>query len=1204
MSKKNVSTEFSITGISQNNLKNADFSAKTGEIILISGISGSGKSTLVNEVIVAEATRQEAMRRKTDELYVYAVRPKMVASTELPAAISVSQRALVQTQLSSFGTRTGLKGIIQKIFVEHGKIMYRGIQIQKPSLDGIREFARKYHSKAQLYAVLSSYEPVSRSSLLGQLKLYGVDNVYCRDERKGMFRQVLISKLPSGDLSNYELLVGLDSCSSDNVVAKLAKFGVVLLGEDVELNFNEYYFYLPDGTVFRRPSQLLFSKSTASSLSGYCKACDGNGSRLSVDLGNVIDPTAPIQCGFLKVPVGKSGRYLGFKFLPTGLAQLLKKLGVDTKKSFAELTPNAREIVTKTLTDKLHSNQKDEHARQYLSESPCPACKGTGYGYQTLAVLVGGKPLPYYLSLTTADLSEQIGNLSIDKHLIDEMEPRLALIRKLAIDHIGLDRSTTSISSGEAQRIKLLDVLVSQDSGKIVVLDEPSSNLQYRDNLSIIKLILEIKSRNNCVIVVDHNPLYRCIADRIIEVGPGAGAQGGQVWEHSISAGKRDFTHPSFDFNVQPLGKPKFKTVKVRPKHNLNLTSIKFPKDTLTAVIGSSGSGKSTLTLDLVYNALLAEGESVAKLDSKTPGKSSSSIVATYLEVFDDIRRVYAKAAYPYLSESDFSFNAAGACLQCGGSGQDGERLCGVCFGSRYKPDVSLLRLEGRSIVQLLNSDLQQINTEGVLNFLFEPVRVFQALSLAHITLGRATSTLSGGELQRLKLAKFILNQSRKLSENAAFVILDEPCRGLDREAVLKLHAAILHYLKHCTVLVIEHNADFIYRCPYIVDLGESKGKKTAADIATGFARERAFPSLNHKAVFDELLNAKRHSHDSVSRTGPVVTADIPKAGAEYHTKYYHLIHPVFIRQENFALEEKFASSFDVVVKDRNVVFHQSREVMGTAITSADKFLYNPFVSFFEKYPNVPQTIYADVLSRVSKAIAVLDADPWKVLVKAQTFDEAFLKGAGVVAICPEGRGTVSAKITYHTTRLFSLADRIVDGIAPASFAFNLYRNSCPYCRGYGHLKSYPFKKWINAKYSVLDPELTPYKINRVMPRSALAKFAKEGLFDLSSAVEKLTEAEFNILLYGFKAYKFKKSGKAGTVEDDFLEWRGLNSYIYQNAAKLSPTGNLNQYLDWITCPFCCYGFRPTVKRYRHQGKTIVDYLKRTARSEVEERLA
>ena len=1189
MNKRIEMPDFLINGIVQNNLKNINFSGAAGEIILISGISGSGKSTLTNEVIVAEARRQEAMRRKVDDLYVYSVRPKISAATQLPPAISVSQRALIHTELSSFGTRTGLKKVIQKLFVAQGKILYKGEQIQKPSLFEIKEFAKEYYPAAKLYAVLSNYESISCQNLLVLLKKHSINAVYSRNE-KGMFRQISVSKLAKVGLSEFELLVDLDLCLNEFVVTELSRSGVLLLGENIDINFNDYYFSLSDGTIFRRPSLSLFSKSTASSLSGYCRVCSGIGRVITADISNVINEYTAIQDGFLNVPLGKSGRYIGFKFLPSGLTSVLKKQGVDTKKSFSDLMPEAKEIVIATLTDKLLSNQHDEQARRYLSETACSECNGTGYDYQASAVFLNGKPINYYLSLTADELNVQLADINLEQTLRGDIERRLMLIKKLAIDHISLDRSTTSISSGEGQRIKLLDLLISQESEKIVVLDEPSSNLQYRDNLHIIELILEIKARKNCVIIVDHNPLYRCIADRIIEVGPGAGTEGGFIDEIKYSTRENTFTFPFLDFEVKSLTNPNFKIVDLQKKHNINLSNVKFPKESVTVIVGSSGSGKTTLVLDLIYNSLLSEGAYVAKLDSKAPGKSPSSIVATYLNVFDDVRKIYAKSHSLYFSEGDFSFNSTGACIQCNGLGQDGDKPCGVCFGSRYKPNVSLVKVDDLSIVELLNSDLKLISTKGIFSFLTDALRILDALSLGHITLGRATSSLSGGELQRLKLARFILSHYKMHDANEVYVILDEPSRGLDRKATLKLHQAILHYLGHCTILVIEHNPDFIYQCDYVIDLGVARGVKTSADVEVGFSNEKSFPSLNHKNVFNELNLIVNNSVGHIAASLPVDT--LLKNDVHREGKCYNFVNSLYVKQENFELESRFISDYEVVTRDENVIFYSSMNKMQLALIGKNNFLYNPFVSYLEKYVRVPKSICVEVFSTLNKSDIVCAIDPWRTLVKAESFESAFLKGAGTVATYIEGGMIDADTVTYHTIRLFSLVDQVIDQIEPASFVFNMHRNSCPYCNGYGHLKSYPFAKWINKKYSVFDEEMTPYKINKIMPKATIAKFAKEGLFDFSAVVETLSQEEFNILLYGFKAYKFKKPNKAGNVEDDFFEWRGLNSYIYHNSKKLSSNGNLHQYLDWVVCPFCCEGFRPTIERYVHKGKTFVDYLR------------
>lgn len=1184
MTKKPHGFDFSIDGITQNNLKNVDVSGRAGEVVVVAGVSGSGKSTLVNDVIAAEARRQEAMRRKTDELYVYAVRPSFLQSSTLPECSSVSQRALTQTELSTFGTRTGLKGEIQKLFVEKGKIVYRGVTIERPSINEIRQFADKFHASAGLYAVMCAYSRVKPHDIQSRLAKYGIRSVFLRDEKKGSFREVSLGKLPKSDLSNYEVSVAVGACPDDSAVLALAKAGIMLLGDDVELNFDEHYFCLQDGTVFRKPTPLLFSRSKASSLSGRCDVCDGAGKSAAVSFDHVINKSVPLQKGFLNVPLTKAGRYVAFKFLPSGLATLLKKRGVDVKATFKDLSADHREIVVNVLRDKLLSNQSDENVKAYLTEADCPSCEGSGYGYQTRAVLVDGKPINHYLSLTANEFRAELPNLGLGDAEFARLDRRLNVIEKLAIGHIGLSRSTTTISSGEAQRLKLLDVLTSQHVGKIIVLDEPSANLQYQDNLAILDAILELKRQGNCVLVVEHNALYRRIADRVLMVGPGAGAEGGVVEEYRsrMVSEMPDF----FRWGNRTVATKArtFATLALKPTRNVRITSIKVPVGKVTAVVGASGSGKSTLVLDMMYSALDDAGAPVAKLDSKPPGKSSTSIAATYLELFDDIRKVFAKAATSYLTESDFSFNARGACPTCGGSGLDADKVCGMCFGSRFRPDVALARAEGVSIVELLGRNINHIDVSGAFDFLAEAIRVLDGLSLTHITLGRPVSSLSGGELQRLKLAKFILNNRRAINGEKATIILDEPSRGLDDFAVSRFHEAMTAYLKGCTVVVIEHNPALIYRCDYIVDLGGALSEKTNDNIVIGQLGERKFPSLNHAAVFEELTHIDRRRAWNVPQT-----IDEKHLASDSEGKRYRLLPTLYIEQKNFEVERRFRSHFDVSVKDKNFHFLNTRADVQRALGTTQIFLYNPFVPYLEKYPKVPASIQKAVIAECKGQVVYLDDDPWKTLVGAKTFDEAFLKGGGVVATYQDAFGGPE-RCEYYGVRLFSVKDKLIDGISPAGFVFNLYRNACSHCGGYGHLKSYPFEKWIDKRYSPFDPKMTSFALHRVMPKTTIAYFARERLFDFSVAPDELTSDDYHTLLYGFKAYRFLKPGKAGTVEDDFWEWRGLNSYIYNNASKLGE--DLNAHLEWRKCPFCASGFKRTVTRYLCDGKSIESYLK------------
>lgn len=1186
--KKNNGFEFSIAGITENNLKKVDFTGSSGEIVLISGVSGSGKSTLVKDVIVAEARRQEAMRRKTDDLYVYAVRPKFVRTTDLPACNWVSQRALTQTELSTFGTRTGIKAQLRKIFVENGRIFNRNVEIKKPLLVEIRQFAKRFYPNAELYVVCCAYTPVKPSDVLSKLAKQGITTVFLRDE-KGILKEVAAAKLSRLDLSKYEILVAFDACKDDESVLALSRSGISLLGPDVDLNFNEHYFDIADGTIFRKPSPVLFSKSGASSLSGRCSMCSGSGKQFSADLEGVINAKVPLEKGFLNVPLTKAGRYVAFKFLPSGLATLLKKSGLDVRKRYDELSADAKEAIRELLTEKLLSNQSNENTAQYLSEIECRACAGTGYGYQARAVHVNGKPFDFYLSLSSRDIRSAISQWELDQATFKKLDGKLELIEKLAIGHISLDRPTTAISSGEAQRLKLLDVLTSNDTGKIVVLDEPSSNLQYHDNLAILDAILQLKKRNNCILIVEHNALYRCIADRIVEIGPGPGAKGGHARELRPQQLQKLKNPLPFGGQSPADKKYLFRALSLKPRRNVRLTSIKIPVNKITAVVGSSGSGKSTLVLEMMYSSLLSSGMPTIKLDSKPPGKSSASIVATYVDVFDEIRKVYAKAATPYLDESDFSFNARGACRACGGSGEDGGKLCGVCFGSRYRPDVSLAKTGKMSIVELLQCNIGELDITGEFYFLARIRNIFDALSLSHLMLGRATSSLSGGELQRLKLAKFILNNLAKVGGGNATVILDEPNRGLDSGAVKLLHQALREYMGGCTVVVIEHNPEFICGCDYIIDLGHATSEKTEENVVVGQLGEKDFPSLNHTIVFTKLQRIKKGNIEMMQNVvayEQVDTKDTVSSG-----RRFHLLHPLYLRQENFELERFFLSGFQVKVKDRNFQFFHHRDEMEAALKGAAVFLYNPFVTYLEKYSRVPASIHREVISDCRGSEIYASDDPWTTLVKASSFEEAFLKGSGVVAT-HEGSFPGPEECQYYGVRVFSLRERLVDRIAPSDFAFNLHRNACQYCDGYGKIKSYPFEEWLDKRFALSNPKISSLGLNKILPKATIAYFAKERLFDFTVPLAELSKEEFNILLYGLKAYRFKKSGKAGVAEDDFWEWRGLNSYIYRNTSKLSPREDLNAYLKWKKCPFCTFGFRNPVRKYCREGKSIESYLK------------
>lgn len=1177
MVRKNL--KYKITGIKENNLKNLDFHSETGEIVAVSGISGSGKSTLVNQVIANEANRQSYIRRKTDDIYYYSVRPSFKKATKIPEPITVSQRAVFQSSKSTFGTKTGINKLIVDIFVKRGEITHNGKLIVKPSVSEIVEFRDKYCPDSKFLGRVSNYENINPSKTTNLLKKLGVAYLFVRNEGKREIRKVSVNKLPTSRWDSYEVFIDLNIFEDLEVVLKKINLTPFIIDESIELNCSENGFSLDDGSVFRLPSRLLFSRSTMSSLSGCCSRCGGTGSYVTYDCLSAIDKKLVIEKGFLNVPLTASGRYRAFKYLPSGLANVLKKQGVDTRKSFSQLSLDQQDLVVKTLNEKLSNNRNDPYSANYYNEVECEECHGSGLSSDARHVKVNGKSIDSFFSLTASGLFSEISKIDSDE-IVKKLVVILSYLSKLSIDHISFNRSTSTMSSGELQRLKLLMVVLKNYSHRVVVIDEPSSNLQYKDNLKIIDIVNGLKARNNSVIIVDHSPIYASIADKNIKVGPGSGDSGGEYCEiDRIEKIVSSFKVPNkSNFPAKP---PSFKTVSLPKIRNVALKKVKIAEGVITAVIGASGSGKSTLCRDLIYPALL-NNEKAILFDSKPARGASNSIVATYLNVFDKIRKFYSSSVGSDLNAGDFSFNSTGACEHCSGRGHVGEHICGVCLGSRFKPESALFQIEGMSVTDLLRSDLKKIPLDGSYSFLSDVIQVLTKLSLSHISLGRETSSLSGGELQRLKLARFMLSNINNDSSEKYYVILDEPCRGLDPDSIGCLYEALNHYLRDATLIVIEHNPHFIYKCQYVIDMGDAQGIKNQKTVKQGRIDENKFPSLNHYNLMSDLIG------DSTPPTdfGEVVATDIDLGESrDICGKKLDLVPSLLLNQKNFSLEEKYSKKFVVDYDGGSSYFYRNKSALERSLSGFDEFFYNPFFVFLEKFSRVPESIFKDVFKGVDKGAIACSDDVWKFKVKANSFEEAYVKGGGCVIVFDNN------EYQYHAIRFIDIDRFVVDKVFPNNYAFNLYKNSCDYCGGYGYIKSYPFSKWIKRSLSIFDDSFVPLPIKKIIPKVAVKRFAKEKLFDFSLPYNKLSTEETNILLYGFKAYRFRKSGKMDDNESSYIEWKGLNSYIYRNAAKLSPKKDINSLLQLEVCPFCSNGLSKKSDNYRIDNVPFSDFL-------------
>lgn len=1156
-----------ILNITENNLKSLEFEMNIGELILVKGISGSGKSTLVKDVIFRESTRQNKISQKTDDLYFYTKKASFLDTTPLVPAEIIDQKPLVESKASSILTRTQLSTQLKKLFTTFGKVINKKHEVKQKSIIESIKLIKQFHKDNSLYFLASNYENSTFYDLQKIADKIDTKFVYLVDE-KGKQKKHLLEKIKNFDKSKYEILMSINESSSFKKNESSNQLVASINGENYY--FRNHLIDDYDGSIWRTPEELLFSKSTRSSHAGYCHTCLGKGKKLTVDTTNILIKDKHLVDGFIDLPLEKTGRYKGLKYKPENIIKLLKKLKVDVNKTINTLSKIEVSIIEDLIAEKIISNRSNTLCATLIREDRCNSCLGTGFAKESLSVQFNSINFSEAINLTSNDLLQFISNHETPKSpLTSDIKHRLKVIHDLSLGHLELSRQTDSLSSGENQRLKLFSLLTKKTEGKIIILDEPSSNLHYQDSLKIIDYVQEL-TKHNSVIIIDHNKLFEPVADKIVTLGPKAGLLGGSYIDNETN-------NEEFQFEPSPADNVTFKKFELSSKNNIAIKDIEIPLNLITTVVGSSGSGKSTLILDLLYQSMMDSNQSVVKIDNKTIGKNSRSIVATYLGVFDHIRNIFAKSSKE-LSESYFSFNSIGQCPECKGHGVIDDKTCPLCLGTRYKSEVSLHATSGLTINDVLNSTFEELK-ETIEFKQFDKISIlFNKLSLDHISIGRETRTLSGGESQRLKLAKFILDHDTDLKRGNYFLILDEPSRGLDFQSIEKLLTLIDFYKKNNTVILIEHNPFLIYKSDYIIDLGLNLGIKTEDNITAGLANNKTqFPSLNHNKIETDINN--KINLFNTPDSSHIETTLSPK---KLNNKKYHLIDDIYKEQLNFKVIENFQQHFELKVPDTNVFFHLTEQVIRSTIKDSKQFFYNPFISYLYKFSKVPLSLFNTIKKQLKNFIVHDSQDPWEIICSASSFNEAYIKGVGIVILqCENG-------FIYHSTRLFSKTDKIIGQLFPISF--DLYNNSCPYCQGYHFIQAYNFDLIdLDPNISIMD---SSFKYSKIFSKVAINKFKKEQLFDFTKKIKDLTLPELNYLLYGFKEYEFLKTGKKGLVESDYIKWKGLNSYIYHGLEKIDKNRTLDKSIDFVNCPFCNQGYKKEFNYYISNNITIEEALK------------
>jgi len=644
------------------------------------------------------------------------------------------------------------------------------------------------------------------------------------------------------------------------------------------LKFSERFECQLCGLTYEEPEPRLFSFNNPF---GACPECQGFGNTVTLDFDLIVpDKSKSLADGAIN-PWTKP-RYRGFQ---SRLLKLAQNQGIDIDLPWEQLPKQHHDLVIngasgfpgiKGFFAQLEQKKYKMYVRIFISRyrgyAVCPSCGGERLRQEARDVFVGGKRITEVARLTIRESAGFFQGLeltpeqqAISKKILEEIRHRLDLLLRVGLDYLALDRLSASLSGGESQRIQLATSLGSTLVGALYVLDEPSIGLHPRDGRRLIEILGSLKSLGNTVLVVEHDREIMSAADHIIDLGPRAGENGGEVVYQGTYAGlceatnsltgrylKGDLKIPTPIFRRRSNGR--YLEILNARKHNLQNLNVRIPLGMFVCVTGVSGSGKSTLVHDVLYAAIKrAKGQAAdvhdgydtlrgadliadAVLVDQSPiGRTPRSNPVTYVKAFDAIRQIFAATRDSYarnLHPSHFSFNLSGGrCETCQGNGTitvemqflaDVELTCEDCKGTRYKSSILDVQYKGKNIAEVLNLTVHQaIEFFAGHTQLVRKLRVLEEIGLGYLRLGQSSNSLSGGEAQRIKLAAFISGQS---SRNSLY-IFDEPTTGLHFDDIRKLLAAF-DKLIHAgnSVLVIEHNLDVIKSCDWVIDLGPEGG--------------------------------------------------------------------------------------------------------------------------------------------------------------------------------------------------------------------------------------------------------------------------------------------------------------------------------------------------------------------------------------------
>ena len=921
-----------IRGAKVNNLKDLTVEIPRGKFVVITGISGSGKSSLAFDTLFAEGQRRfaESLSSYARQFLGRMSKPDVEAIEGIPPAIAIEQKVNIRNPRSTVATTTEIYDYLRLIFAKIGKTYspVSGRLVTASSAGDVLKFIESIKPEddanipVYILADISWAGRNDKVELMLALKEEGFSRFFTdrqvsiedvmRLSESGDFPEklsLLVDRLKLGAAGiSEELATRLHSSvqtafdKGEGRISVCWQDGDGLHSEEFSNKFEM------DGIKFRQPDEYLFSFNSPL---GACPVCGGLGEIIGISEDLVVpDKSRTIYDDAIACWRGEKMGW--FRDL---LVKNAAKFGIPIFEPYHNLTQEQRDKIWngcpaaneedsiiglneffKWVEQNKYKIQYKYMLSRYSGKTICHECGGSRLRREALYVKVGGKNIHELLKMNVGQLAEFFKNIDLNEYdrsvagkAIEEILDRLDYINDVGLGYLTLDRRSNSLSGGESQRINLVAALGSSLVGSLYILDEPSIGLHPRDTDRLISVLKRLRDIGNTVVVVEHDENIMKAADLLIDIGPKAGVNGGEIvfegrledavkaiegadsdnacksLEHSLTlqylTGRRSrITRQKRSWNYSI-------TIEGAMEHNLKDIDVKFPLGVLTVVTGVSGSGKSSLVGDILYPAIYREinhagpvpgtfrglsGNTdritqVEYVDQNPIGRSSRSNAVTYLKIYDDIRKLLSDQQYARINgytPSFFSFNQdGGRCPECQGDGfvkismqfmADVTMVCEACGGKRFKPDILEVRYQGKNIDDILSMSVEEAieffgtQSDPTAQRIAARLQVLVDVGLGYITLGQSSSTLSGGESQRIKLAYFMLmnaEQSGKAKEQKILFIFDEPTTGLhfyDVEKLLKSFDALL--ARGHSIVVVEHNADVIRAADWVIDLGPEAG--------------------------------------------------------------------------------------------------------------------------------------------------------------------------------------------------------------------------------------------------------------------------------------------------------------------------------------------------------------------------------------------